>query len=1053
MSKFFINRPIFSWVIAILVMMGGVASIVNLPIAQFPEIAPPQIAINSSYPGANALTVENTVTQVIEQRLTGLDGFRYMSSESDSFGNSAITVSFEQGTNPDIAQVQVQNRVQQAMPLLPQIVQQQGVNVEQTSTSFLVVVSFYSDDGSLDQFDIADYVASNIQDPLSRLSGVGNIQLFGAQYSMRIWLDPEKLHNYGLTPSDVVQALREQNAQVPAGRLGAAPAVNGQQLNVTVTSQSLLETPEQFEQILLRVLENGARIQLKDVATIEIGGQNYLTSSSFNGHPAVGLAVSLASGANALDTDALIRSELDQMAKNFPEGLKLGYAYETTPFVEISLRNVATTLMEAVILVFIVMYLFLRNFRATIIPTFSIPVVMLGVFIILFNFGFIINTLTMFALVLAIGLLVDDAIIVVENTERLMTDEGLSPKEAAIKSMSQITGALVGIGVVLSAIFLPMAFIGGSVGVIYRQFAITIVTAMTLSVIVALFFTPSLCATILRHKKDTEIPKGFTRVLRTLFLPVSGLVNAIVSIFNRGFDRFSGGYAKIVAKIVLAPFTLLLIFGGLMFGLYSGFSRMSPAFLPDEDQGIMIGLVLGPNNSTLAQTQETLTQLENYFKEHESQNVRSFFGVAGFSFLGRAENVGVAFITLKDWSERTAQGQDVFSISQRASGFIMGLKNTAFIPMIVPPAIIELGVASGFEFRLQDRAGLGMQTLQQSMGALLQAANQDSRFSNLRPNGLPATDQFIIDIDHEKARAFGVSISEINNTLSIAWGGLYVNDFIDRGRIKRVMLQGNIDSRMQPEDLSKWYVRNQQGQMVSFDNFASGHWSVASPRLERFNGFPALSLQGAAAEGVSTGEAMLAIEELARELLPAGIGIEWYGLSYEERQASTGTGGLYILASVVMLLALAALYESWSVPVSILAVVPLGVVGAVAAARLFGIDNDVYFQVGLLTTIGLTAKNAILIVEFAKSGYESGKPLVEATLEACRLRLRPIVMTSMAFVFGVLPLALSTGAGHAAQNVVGRIVIGGMLGATLLVILFVPLFYIMVTRITSRRKA
>ena len=1034
MSRFFIDRPIFAWVIAIIVMLAGVLSIFGLPVSQYPSIAPPSVVISAVYPGASAKTMEDSVTQVIEQRMTGLDNLRYISSTSDSFGNAQITLTFNAEADPDIAQVQVQNKLQLAMPLLPQEVQAQGVNVSKSSAGFLMVLGFVSQDGSLDKNDISDYVASNIQDPMSRVAGVGTIQLFGAQYAMRIWLDPFKLTQFNLTSIDIMASIREQNAQVSAGQLGGAPSVGGQQLNATVSAQSRLQTVDQFERIIVKSDSSGANVYLKDVARVELGAESYSSESFYNGKPAAGIGIQLATGANALATASAVKAKIDEMSAFFPEGLEVVYPYDTTPFVEQSIEGVVHTLIEAIVLVFLIMFLFLQNFRATLIPTIAVPVVLLGTFAILSAVGFSINTLTMFAMVLAIGLLVDDAIVVVENVERVMQEEGLSPIEATKKSMDQITGALVGIGLTLSAVFVPMAFMSGSTGVIYRQFSVTIVSAMGLSVMVALILTPALCATMLKPMK-----KGQTHINTGFF-----------GWFNRSFDKLTSRYTDSVAAMIKRTGRVMLIYLALVVAVGWIFMRMPTAFLPDEDQGIMFTQAILPVNSTLESTQKVMENVSDFYLNEESENVESVFTVSGFSFAGNGQNMGIAFVSMKDWSEREGAGQDIKSVAARAMGKFMQMKE-AFVFAFVPPAVIELGTANGFDFYLQDRNGQGHDKLVEARNMLLGMARENPNLTGVRPNGQEDAPMYQIHIDQAKIRALSVDINSVNSVLGTAWGGSYVNDFIDRGRVKKVYVQGEAEYRMQPEDLDSWYVRNTKGEMVPFSAFATGTWEYASPRLERFNGLPAMNIQGGTAPGYSTGAAMVDIEEMVKKL-PPGFGVEWNGLSYEERLSGNQAPALYALSIVVVFLVLAALYESWSVPFSVILVVPLGIIGALIAMNARGLPNDVFFQVALLTTVGLATKNAILIVEFAKEYYDKGATLVDATLHAVRVRLRPILMTSMAFGLGVVPLAISTGVGSGSQNAIGTGVLGGMMSSTFMGIFFIPIFFVVVERIFSKRE-
>ncbi len=1032
MAKYFIDRPIFAWVIAIIIMLAGIMSVITLPVQQYPTIAPPSVRISAVYPGASAQTLEDSVTQVIEQNMTGLDNLLYMSSQSSSAGSATITLTFAAGTDPDIAQVQVQNKLALAEALLPQEVQQQGVSVTKASTSFLMVIGLVSENTSMSRADLADFAYSQLKDPLSRTSGVGEIRVFGSQYAMRLWLQPEKLNAYGLTPLEVKAAVGEQNTQFAAGQLGGLPSVQNQQLNATIIAQTRLEAVDQFENILLKVNTDGSQVRLKDVARVELGAEDYSVSSFYNGKPAAGIAIQLASGANALDTAKAVRERISQLSAFFPEGVKAVYPYDTTPFVQISIKEVVQTLVEAVVLVFLVMYLFLGNFRATLIPTIAVPVVLLGTFGVMAAFGYSINTLTMFGMVLAIGLLVDDAIVVVENVERVMDEDGLPPKEATRESMGQITAALVGIALVLSAVFVPMAFMSGSTGAIYRQFSLTIVSAMLLSVMVALILTPALCATLLKpaHKGEPEHQKGF------------------FGWFNRTFAKATDKYMGGVSATLSRPVRLVVIYIIMLLVMAFLYLRLPTSFLPEEDQGVLINLVQLPQGATLERTNKVMKKLEDHFLSEES--VESIFTVAGFSFAGQGQNMGLAFVKLKDWDERKDPSQSANAIIGRAWGAVSQFKDATVYPINLPP-IPELGVASGFDVMLQDRNNLGHDKLVGIRNQLLGMAAQDSRLAGVRPNGMQDVPIFRIDIDYEKVKSLGLNISDVNSTLSTAWGGSYVNDFLDRGRVKRVYLQADAPYRMLPEDLEQWYVRNRDGEMVPFSAFITTRWDFGSPRLERYNGVPALNIQGQAAPGLSTGDAMQAIEEIVAKL-PPGVGIEWTGMSYQERVAGSQAPLLYAISLLVVFLCLAALYESWSVPFSVILVVPLGILGALIAANSRELANDVYFQVGLLTTIGLSAKNAILIVEFAKSLVDQGKGIVEATLEAARMRLRPILMTSMAFILGVLPLAISTGAGAMSRQAIGTGVIGGMLAATFLAIFFVPLFYVLVMKLTHKLR-
>ncbi|ECA0340914.1 efflux RND transporter permease subunit [Salmonella enterica] len=1034
MANFFIRRPIFAWVLAIILMMAGALAIMQLPVAQYPTIAPPAVSISATYPGADAQTVQDTVTQVIEQNMNGIDNLMYMSSTSDSAGSVTITLTFQSGTDPDIAQVQVQNKLQLATPLLPQEVQQQGISVEKSSSSFLMVAGFVSDNPNTTQDDISDYVASNIKDSISRLNGVGDVQLFGAQYAMRIWLDANLLNKYQLTPVDVINQLKVQNDQIAAGQLGGTPALPGQQLNASIIAQTRLKDPEEFGKVTLRVNTDGSVVHLKDVARIELGGENYNVVARINGKPASGLGIKLATGANALDTATAIKAKLAELQPFFPQGMKVVYPYDTTPFVKISIHEVVKTLFEAIILVFLVMYLFLQNIRATLIPTIAVPVVLLGTFAVLAAFGYSINTLTMFGMVLAIGLLVDDAIVVVENVERVMMEDNLPPREATEKSMSQIQGALVGIAMVLSAVFIPMAFFGGSTGAIYRQFSITIVSAMALSVLVALILTPALCATLLKpvSAEHHEKKSGF------------------FGWFNTRFDHSVNHYTNSVSGIVRNTGRYLIIYLLIVVGMAVLFLRLPTSFLPEEDQGVFLTMIQLPSGATQERTQKVLDQVTHYYLNNEKANVESVFTVNGFSFSGQGQNSGMAFVSLKPWEERNGEENSVEAVIARATRAFSQIRDGLVFPFNMP-AIVELGTATGFDFELIDQGGLGHDALTKARNQLLgMVAKHPDLLVRVRPNGLEDTPQFKLDVDQEKAQALGVSLSDINETISAALGGYYVNDFIDRGRVKKVYVQADAQFRMLPGDINNLYVRSANGEMVPFSTFSSARWIYGSPRLERYNGMPSMELLGEAAPGRSTGEAMSLMENLASQL-PNGIGYDWTGMSYQERLSGNQAPALYAISLIVVFLCLAALYESWSIPFSVMLVVPLGVVGALLAASLRGLNNDVYFQVGLLTTIGLSAKNAILIVEFAKDLIEKeGRGLIEATLEASRMRLRPILMTSLAFILGVMPLVISRGAGSGAQNAVGTGVMGGMLTATLLAIFFVPVFFVVVKRRFNR---
>ena len=1028
MANFFIDRPIFAWVLAILLCLTGTLAIFSLPVEQYPDLAPPNVRISANYPGASAQTLENTVTQVIEQNMTGIDNLMYMSSQSSATGQASITLSFVAGTDPDEAVQQVQNQLQTAMNKLPQAVQTQGVTVRKTGDTNILTIAFVSTDGSMDKQDISDYVASNIQDPLSRVDGVGDIDAYGSQYSMRIWLNPAKLNSFQLTAGDVTNAIKSQNAQIAVGQLGGTPSVDNQALNATINAQSLLQTPEQFRDITLRVNQDGSQVTLGDVATIEMGAEKYDYLSRYNRNPASGLGIKLASGANEMATAERVIQRLDELKQYFPHGLEYKVAYETTSFVKASIKDVVKTLLEAVLLVFLVMYLFLQNFRATLIPTIAVPVVLMGTFSVLYAFGYSINTLTMFAMVLAIGLLVDDAIVVVENVERIMSSEGLTPRQATRKSMGQIQGALVGIAMVLSAVFIPMAFFGGTTGAIYRQFSITIVSAMVLSVLVAMILTPALCATLLKpiHKGETHGTKGF------------------FGWFNRKFDASSRRYESGVAKILQRSVRWMLIYVLLLGGMVFLFLRLPSSFLPLEDRGMFTTSVQLPSGSTQQQTLKVVEKVEDYFFKNEKDNITSIFATIGSGPGGNGQNVARMFVRLKDWDERDSTTGTSFAIIERATKALNKIKE-ARVFASSPPSISGLGSSAGFDMELQDHAGAGHDALMAARDQLLELAGKDPQLTRVRHNGLDDSPQLQVDIDQRKAQALGVSIDDINDTLQTAWGSSYVNDFMDRGRVKKVYVQSAAKYRMLPDDINLWYVRNNTGQMVPFSAFATSRWETGSPRLERYNGYSAVEIIGEAAPGVSTGTAMDVMQNLVKQL-PTGFGLEWTAMSYQERLSGAQAPALYAISLLVVFLCLAALYESWSVPFSVMLVVPLGVIGALLATWMRGLENDVYFQVGLLTVIGLSAKNAILIVEFANERNEQGEDLMSTTLEACRQRLRPILMTSLAFIFGVLPMAHTTGAGSGGQHAVGTGVVGGMVSATILAIFFVPLFFVLVRR-------
>ena len=1028
MARFFIDRPIFAIVIAIMIMLAGALSVVSMPIEQYPTIAPPSIQITATYPGASAETAENTVVQVIEQQMNGLDHLLYLSSNADDSGTATTTLTFAAGTDPDIAQVQVQNKLQLATPLLPAQVQQAGIRVTKSSNGYLVIAGFVSTDNSMSKFDIANYIVSHLQDPLSRIDGVGNFNVFGTQYAMRIWLDTDKLNSFELTPVDVTTAITNQNVQVAGGQLGGTPAPATQKLTATITEATLMRSPAEFEHLLLKVNTDGSQVRLSDVARIELGAETYFVDSRYNGQPASGIGIQLAPGANALATAQAVRARIRDFEPYFPHGLKTVYPYDITPFITISITEVVKTLFEGIVLVFLVMYLFLQNLRATLIPTIAVPVVLLGTFGVMAALGFTINTLSMFGLVLAIGLLVDDAIVVVENVERVMSEEGSSPREATRKAMGQITGALVGVAVVLCSVFVPIAFSGGSVGAIYRQFSLAIVSAMLLSVFVALSLTPALCATILKPVgKGGEAPK-------------KGFFGA----FNRTFEHVRNGYLGGVHHVINRFGRWLLVYAALIVAVGLMFVRIPTGFLPDEDQGIAYIQVQTPTGATQGRTQAVLDEVSNYLLHEEGAAVEATFEVAGLNFAGRGQTQGLLFVRFKDWSVRTRADLKVQAVLARVAQHFAPYKDAVIIP-INPPSIPALGTASGFDLELEDRAGLGHDKLIQARDQLLALAKQDPNLALVRPNGLNDNPTYKIDIDREKASAFGVNLSDVDQTFSIAWGSRYVNNFLDTdGRIKKVYVQADAPFRMNPEDLRSLYVRNTAGSMVPFTSFASGSWSYGSPKLERYNGVSSVEIQGQAAPGQSTGQSIAEMQKLMQKL-PQGIGYEWTGISLQEQQSGSQAPLLYGLSVLVVFLALAVLYESWTVPISVVMVVPLGVLGALAAATAMGLENDVYFQVGLLTTIGLSSKNAILIVEFARDLEAEGKSVIDAAVEAARLRLRPILMTSLAFVLGVLPLALASGAGSASENAVGRGVIGGMLAATFLAPFLIPMFFFVIT--------
>ncbi|XHR28966.1 MAG: efflux RND transporter permease subunit [Chthoniobacteraceae bacterium] len=1041
LSQFFLKRPVFAWVIAIILMVGGCLSIYLLPISQYPPIAPPQIAVTATYTGASAETVENSVTQIIEQKMTGFDKLLYMSCTSDSSGQSRLELNFAPGTDVDLAQAEVQNKLQLAMASLPETVQSQGVSVKKSTRNYLLVLGLVSSDGSMDGNDLRDYAASNLEKVLSRVKGVGEVEIFGSQYAMRVWLNPDKLTDYKMTVQDVITALQSYNVEISAGQFGGAPSVKGQRLNASIIVQSMLKTPEEFGAIPIRTNADGSVVRVRDVGRTELGSESYSVENFVDGKPAAALAIRQAAGANALDTANAVRAKMQEMSAYFPTGMKVVYPYDTTPFIRVAISEVVKTLFEAIVLVFLVMYLFMGNMRATLIPTIAVPVVLLGTFAVLGVLGYSINMLTMFAMVLAIGLLVDDAIVVVENVERIMSEEGLSPMEATRKSMGEITSALVGIGLVLSAVFGPMAFFPGSTGIIYRQFSVTIVASMLLSVVVALVLTPVLCATFLKPvEKGHEAAEGGVWFMRPFF-----------RWFDAMFDKSRNGYMNLVGRVLTHKGRYIMVFLLIVAGMCYLFNKMPTAYLPDEDQGMLMVQAMLPANATLEQTKEIMTQVKDYFLTKEKDAVESCMTIAGVSFSGNGQNAGLAFIKLKDWDLRKTDNLKAPAVAGRAMMAFSQIRN-ARVFAFAPPAVTELGMAGGFDFELIDRAGLGHEALMNARNQLFGMAMQDPGLTKIRPNGLEDTPEYHVDVDWDKSGALGVSIGTIHNTVSAAFGSYYVNDFIQAGRVKKVYVQADTDYRMLPSDLERFYVRNEKGKMVPYSSIGSGHWASGSPKLERFNGFPSVNIIGEPAPGKSSGDAMHTMEEFVKKL-PKGIGFDWNGLSYQERQAGSQTGPLYAFSVLVIFLCLAALYESWPIPISILMALPLGAIGGIIATSWRGYSNDVYFQIGLLTTLGLTTKNAILIVQFAKARVEEeGMDLLHATLEGAKLRFRPIVMTSLAFGFGVLPMAIANGAGAGAQKAIGTAVIGGVITSTLLVTIFAPLFYVLIQKTFGKKN-
>jgi len=1039
LSKFFLDRPVFAWVIAIGIMVLGGLAIYKLPVAQYPPIAPPSIRVVAYYPGASAETAENSVTQIIEQKMTGLDRMIYMSATSDSSGASVVEITFAPGTDPDIAWTKVQNKLQLAMASLPEVVQRTGVTVGKATRNYLLIVGLISEDGSMSAIDIRDYAQSSLEKVLARVPGVGEVEVFGSQYAMRIWLNPDRLTDYRLTIEDVVQALRAYNVEVSAGQFGGAPAVEGQRLNASIVVQSLLKTPDEFAAVPLRINPDGSTVRVSDVGRVELGTDYYDIDAKFNGKPSAGLAVRMEPGANALQTADRIKKRMEEMSRYFPHGLKVVYPYDTTPFIRVAILEVVKTLFEAILLVFLVMWLFMGNIRATLIPTIAVPVVLLGTFAVLGAFGYSINMLTMFAMVLAIGLLVDDAIVVVENVERIMSEEGLPAREATIKSMGQITSALIGIGLVLSAVFGPMAFFGGSTGILYRQFSVTIISAMLLSVLVALILSPVLCVALLK-----PVPRGHEPAENAIWFLRPFLLR-----FDRAFFWIRRQYVRLVGHSLGRKLRYLAVYVLIVASIGVLFIKLPTAYLPNEDQGILLAQILMPTGSTLEQTQAVADQIQRYFQEKERDAVASCMTIVGIGFSGRAQNNGMVFAKLRDWELRDRPELRADEIARRAMGAFSRIRS-ARVFVFPPPAIVELGNARGVDFELLDRGGVGHAALMNARNQFLGLAMQDPRLVNVRPNGMEDIPEYRVDVDWDKAGALGLAISPIHNTISAAFGGYYVNDFVQGGRVKRVYVQADAPYRMLPTDLERLYVRNRAGTMTPFASFAAGRWSYGSPRLERFNGFPSLNIWGEPAEGRSSGEAMQAMEEIVSKL-PPGIGFDWTGLSYQERMATTQAPLLYAFSVLVIFLCVAALYESWTIPFVNLLMLPLGVFGALLATYLRGLHNDVYFQVGFLTTMGLSTKNAILIIQFIKEQLRHGMGLIDATLTAVRIRFRPVIMTSLAFFFGTLPLAIASGAGAGAMNAIGTAVTGGMLSATFIDLVFIPLFFVIVSQVFGRQ--
>ncbi|MDD5452582.1 MAG: efflux RND transporter permease subunit [Desulfovibrionales bacterium] len=1040
LSKFFLDRPVFAWVIAIIIMAAGGLAIYNMPIAQYPPIAPPAIAIDAFFPGASAETVENTVTQIIEQKMTGLDDMLYLSGTSSSSGAARVEMTFAPGTDPDIAWSKVQNKLQLAMASLPDVVQRSGVKVSKSTRNYLMIVGLTSEDGSMSGDDLRDYAQSNLEKILSRVPGVGEVENFGSQYAMRVWVNPDKLTNYHLTMEDVILALKAYNVEVSAGQLGGTPAVEGQRLNTAIIVQHLLQTPEEFAAIPIRTNPDGSVVRIRDIGRTELGTERSDIVAKYNGKPSAAMAIRQAAGANALDTAKAVKQKLEEMSRYFPSGMKVIYPYDTTPFTKVAIDEVVKTLFEAILLVFVIMYLFMGNIRATLIPTIAVPVVLLGTFAVLGAFGFSINMLTMFAMVLAIGLLVDDAIVVVENVERIMAEEGLSPREATAKSMGEITSALIGIGLVLSAVFGPMAFFQGSTGVLYRQFSVTVIASMLLSVVVALILTPVLCALFLK-----PIPAGHEPADNAV-----SFLRPFFKWFDRVFVRIRGLYVGVVGRSFSKTARYVVIYLLIVTAVGFLFHRMPTSYIPDEDQGILMVQAMLPSGSTLEQTEKVMNRVRYHFMEHEKDGVESIMAVAGISFGGQGQNMALGFVKLKDWKLRRRPDLKVKAIADRAMEAFSQIKG-AMVFAFPPPPVIELGMATGFDFQLQDRGGLGHEKLMTARNQLLGMAAQDSRLVRVRPNGMEDVPEYHIDVDWDRAGALGISISSIHNTIAAALGSAYVNDFIQAGRVKKVYAQADAPYRMLPKDLEKLYVRNSVGKMVPFSSFASCRWAQGSPKLERYNAFSSINIWGEPAPGRSTGEGMAAMEEIAAKL-PQGIGFDWTGLSYQERMATAQGPILYAFSIFVIFLCVAALYESWTIPFVNLLMLPLGVLGAILATSFRGLSNDVYFQIGFLTTLGLSTKNAILIIQFIKERMGRGDGLIDATLGAVKTRFRPVIMTSLAFFFGVLPLAISTGAGAGAMNAIGTAVCGGMLSATFIDLIFIPMFFVLISNIFKRKQ-